>query len=90
MDFMWNIPRGFAICWCLTSFKIRWDGRVRLYNKWALGKEAFIRFDGPHPKTPFNYHHINIEGEYSGIPDPHTRLTEGQFNVCCLYKESIY
>lgn len=88
MDFMWNIPRGFATCYCLTSVKIKKDGRVEFLNKLALGRDAFLRVDRPHPDTPFNYHHININQDYSGIPDPHTKISRTEFDVsvfACMY-----
>lgn len=37
-----------------------------------------IRVDMPHGKLQ---HHLNINPEYTGLPDPHTPITKGQFNL---------
>lgn len=81
MDLLLSVPRGLTSCWFFTSTKIKKDGRVNFFNKASLGKDAFMRFDRPHPNTPFDYHHINIAKKYSGINDPHLQISEARFRV---------
>lgn len=81
MDLLLSVPHGLSACWALTSVKIKTDRRVNFFNKVSLGKDAFMRFDRPHPNTPYDYHHINIAKKYSGINDPHLQISERQFYV---------
>lgn len=85
MDFVWCVPRGITASWVLNKAVLKGDCRVRLYNR-ALGggRDAFFRTDLPHPNTPYNFHHLNINGRFSGVRDPHTMI------CCCTFFVSIY
>lgn len=79
MDFICDgIRRGFAISWILTSVVPRSNGTVRIFSR-ALGRDAFIRSDRPHRGA--RYYHINTNSAYSGVRDPHSRISMIQFIV---------